>query len=105
MFPQQPRKWTIEITPPLISHLRAAASPEGRSLLGRAFPREGEGGRGSDRGRMRAEYIDFTRNRAATYSLPSSAACGRQLLPKGEAFWGEPSPARGKVAEAPTEGG
>ena len=54
---------------------------------------------------MRAEYIDFTLNRAATYSLPSSAAYGRQLLPKGEAFWGEPSPARGKVAEAPPEGG
>ena len=33
---------------------------------------------------MRAEYIDFTRNRAATYSLPSSAACGRQLLPQKE---------------------
>ena len=35
-------------------------------------------------GRMRAEYIDFTRNRAATYSLPSSAACGRQLPPRGK---------------------
>ena len=33
---------------------------------------------------MRAEYIDFTRNRAATYSLPSSAACGRQLPPRAD---------------------
>ena len=51
-----------------------------------SLPPLGEGARGPARGRMRAEYIDFTRNRAATYSLPSSAASGRQLLPKEEAF-------------------
>ena len=72
--------------PPLISRLRAAASPEGRSLLERAFPREGEGGRGSDRGRMRgdvsaaAPYMD-NRDNAAPRQPPAGGSFSRREKP------------------------
>ena len=39
----------------------------------------GEGVRGPARGRMREKFAVFTRKRAATQTLPSSAAYGRQL--------------------------
>ena len=44
----------------------------------------GEGVRGPARGRMREKFAVFTRKRAATQTSPSSAACGRQLPPKGK---------------------
>ena len=44
----------------------------------------GEGVRGPARGRMREKFAGFTRKRAATQTSPSSAACGRQLPPKGK---------------------
>ena len=100
MFPQQLRTWTIETTPPLISRLRAAASPEGRSLLERAFPLAGEGGRGSDRGRMRgdvsaaAPYMD-NRDNAAPHQPPAGGSFSRREKPFGRAFPREGEGGRG----------
>ena len=44
----------------------------------------GEGARGPARGRMRGGVPAAVRQWAITQTLPSSVACGRQLLPQGE---------------------
>ena len=42
--------------------------------------------RGPDRGRLRGVFPPRPAHGAATQALPSSAACGRQLPPQGEAL-------------------
>ena len=51
-----------------------------------SLPPLGEGARGPARGRMRGEYIDFTRNRAATYSLPLISRLRAAASPEGRSL-------------------